>query len=54
LRAILNLQQDKDIAYWGIDFGANEAKAAQLGVKLLRKPVRWRVGSGVGSEVGRV
>ncbi len=37
---IMNLQQDKDIQHWGIDFGANQHKCDQLGVTLLRKPVR--------------
>jgi hypothetical protein len=36
----MNLQQDKDIQHWGIDFGANEHKCRELGVTLLRKPVR--------------
>lgn len=36
---IMNLQQDKDIQHWGIDFGANQHKCNELGVTLLRKPV---------------
>jgi hypothetical protein len=40
VRVIMNLQQDKDIEYWGIDFGANQQRCQQLGVTLLRKPVR--------------
>lgn len=35
----MNLQQDKDIQHWGIDFGANQHKCGELGVTLLRKPV---------------
>lgn len=38
---IVNLQQDKDIAYWGIDFGANTAAMERLGLQLVRRPVRW-------------
>lgn len=37
--AIVNLQQDKDIEYWGIDFGTNVSKMAELGVELVRRPV---------------
>jgi hypothetical protein len=37
---IMNLQQDKDIQHWGVDFGANQHRANELGVALLRKPVR--------------
>jgi hypothetical protein len=37
---IMNLQQDKDIQHWGVDFGANQHRANELGVTLLRKPVR--------------
>lgn len=37
---ILNLQQDKDMEYWGVDFGANQRRAAELGMRVLRQPVR--------------
>jgi len=36
---VVNLQQDKDIAYWGIDFEANKRKCQELGIQLIRKPV---------------
>lgn len=39
--AIVNLQQDKDFHYWGVDFEANKDKCQQLGVKIHRVPVRY-------------
>lgn len=36
---ILNLQQDKDMQYWGIDWSANQQKYRELGIKLIRNPV---------------
>lgn len=38
--AILNLQQDKDLAYWGVDINALRARCEQHGVQLLRCPAR--------------
>eukprot|EP00877_Chromochloris_zofingiensis_P003265 jgi/Chrzof1/1293/Cz10g01150.t1 len=38
--AIVNLQQDKDFHYWGVDFEANKDKCQQLGVKIHRVPAR--------------
>ena len=37
--AIVNLQQDRDMEHWRVDLSANAARAAELGVKLLRAPV---------------
>lgn len=37
---ILNLQQDKDLQYWGVDFGALHQRASQLGMRLVRRPAR--------------
>ena len=39
VNVILNLQQDKDMQYWGIDWQANQHKYHELGVQLIRKPV---------------
>eukprot|EP00879_Flechtneria_rotunda_P002264 GHRR01002455.1.p1 GENE.GHRR01002455.1~~GHRR01002455.1.p1 ORF type:complete len:161 (+),score=14.69 GHRR01002455.1:176-658(+) len=39
INVIVNLQQDKDIEYWGIDFAANQRKCHELGVQLVRRPV---------------
>jgi hypothetical protein len=36
---IVNLQQDKDMQYWGVDFDANQRKCQELGLRLIRKPV---------------
>ncbi|KIY99959.1 hypothetical protein MNEG_8005 [Monoraphidium neglectum] len=36
---LVNLQQDKDIAHWGVDFGANAARAAELGVDIRRPSI---------------
>lgn len=38
--AIVNLQQDKDMAYWGVDFNDVQAAAAQRGVAIHRRPAR--------------
>lgn len=40
VNVILNLQQDKDMQYWGIDWGANQQKYRELGIQLIRQPVR--------------
>jgi hypothetical protein len=40
VRTIINLQQDSDMQYWGIDFGANERACAESGIRLVRRPVR--------------
>ena len=37
---IVNLQEDKDFAYWGVDFEAYSSRAKQLGMYLDRRPVR--------------
>lgn len=37
---IVNLQEDKDFAYWGVDFEAYRRRAAELGLFLDRRPVR--------------
>lgn len=38
---IVNLQQDKDMQYWGVDFEANQRSCGELGLQLIRKPVSW-------------
>lgn len=37
---ILNLQQDGDITYWGIDLGSIVKRCKQLGVRHMRRPAR--------------
>lgn len=37
---ILNLQQDKDMEYWGIDFDAIVKQCEQVGIKHMRRPAR--------------
>lgn len=39
-KTILNLQQDKDMAYWGVDVSELRARADASGVALLRCPAR--------------
>jgi hypothetical protein len=39
INVIVNLQQDKDMQHWGIDFEANQRKMQELGLRLIRKPV---------------
>jgi hypothetical protein len=39
INVIVNLQQDKDMQYWGVDFEANQRKCQELGLRLIRKPV---------------
>lgn len=36
---IVNLQEDKDFAYWGVDFEAYRRRAVELGMFLDRRPV---------------
>lgn len=36
---ILNLQQDRDIEYWGIDFAAILERCQELGIQHVRRPV---------------
>ena len=36
---ILNLQQDGDIAYWGIDFESILKRCKQIGIRHMRRPV---------------
>uniref|UniRef100_A0A0C9SB41 TSA: Wollemia nobilis Ref_Wollemi_Transcript_891_1192 transcribed RNA sequence n=1 Tax=Wollemia nobilis TaxID=56998 RepID=A0A0C9SB41_9CONI len=38
--AILNLQQDKDIEYWGIDLSAILKRCQELGIRHMRRPAR--------------
>jgi len=38
--AILNLQQDKDIEYWGIDLGSIVKRCQELGIRHMRRPAR--------------
>lgn len=40
VRAILNLQQDRDLHHWGVDIGALSARASDHGVHLIRKPAQ--------------
>lgn len=40
VRAILNLQQDRDIEYWGIDFPAITKRCDELGIQYMRAPAR--------------
>jgi len=37
---ILNLQQDKDIEYWGIDLDSIVRRCKELGIRHMRRPVR--------------
>jgi hypothetical protein len=37
---ILNLQQDKDIEYWGIDLQSIIQRCQRLGIRHMRRPVR--------------
>ena len=37
---ILNLQQDKDIEFWGIDFDSISKRCEQVGMCHMRRPVR--------------
>ncbi|GAB2299404.1 Phosphoglucan phosphatase lsf2, chloroplastic [Dionaea muscipula] len=37
---ILNLQQDKDISYWGIDFQSILTRCKELGIHHMRRPAR--------------
>lgn len=37
---ILNLQQDKDMLYWGVDHNQVHRRCQELGVKLVRRPAR--------------
>jgi hypothetical protein len=39
INVIVNLQQDKDMQYWGVDFEGNQRKCQELGLRLIRKPV---------------
>lgn len=40
VNTILNLQQDKDLAYWNVDLGSLQHRARELGVNLVRRPAR--------------
>lgn len=39
VHTLVNLQQDKDMAHWGVDFAANAARAAELGVDIRRPSI---------------
>jgi protein tyrosine phosphatase (PTP) superfamily phosphohydrolase (DUF442 family) len=39
VRAILNLQQDKDIEYWGVDINSITKRCEELGIVYMRNPV---------------
>jgi hypothetical protein len=56
VRTIVNLQQDKDMQYWNVDFRANEHACRELGMDLVRRPVStgpWLV-KGTSSEARAV
>lgn len=36
---ILNLQQDSDVAYWGIDLRSIIKRCEQVGIRHMRRPV---------------
>lgn len=36
---ILNLQQDKDVEYWGIDLQSIIKRCKELGIRHMRRPV---------------
>ena len=36
---ILNLQQDKDVEYWGIDLQSIIQRCQELGIRHMRRPV---------------
>lgn len=38
VRAILNLQQDKDLHYWGVDLHSISQRAEQQGIDFIRTP----------------
>lgn len=40
VRAILNLQQDKDIEYWEIDLSSVTKRCDELGIRYMRNPAR--------------
>ena len=46
---ILNLQEDKDLKYWGVDLHALKSRAQQVGVQLVRTPVSGRAGRAGGA-----
>ena len=37
---VVNLQQDKDFAYWNVDHGAHQHRASEIGLNIVRCPVR--------------
>lgn len=37
---IINLQQDKDIQYWGVNFDSISSKCREVGMTLIRRPAR--------------
>lgn len=41
---ILNLQQDHDIGYWGIDIEKIRKRCEEVGVKHYRRPVSFYIG----------
>src|SRR3972149_260539 len=40
ITAVLNVQTDEDLAYWGINWGRLECHYHKLGVEIQRAPVR--------------
>lgn len=39
VRYILNLQQDKDVDYWGIDLQSIINRCKEIGIRHMRRPV---------------
>ncbi len=37
---VINLQQDKDFAHWNVDFGGYQHRANEIGLNIVRCPVR--------------
>ncbi|MEA3274146.1 MAG: dual specificity protein phosphatase family protein [Pseudomonadota bacterium] len=38
--AVLSVQHDECLAYWGIDYGEMRAQGAKLGLRMARRPMR--------------
>lgn len=39
VRYILNLQQDKDVEYWGVDLQSIINRCKEIGIRHMRRPV---------------
>ncbi|KAK9839734.1 hypothetical protein WJX84_005267 [Apatococcus fuscideae] len=37
---VVNLQQDKDFAYWNVDHGAHQHRASEIGLNIIRCPAQ--------------